>query len=195
MPPIKLRLFGESFNIHALNINKKDLKDFIRISQRLNQPLEEALLNVSFFTILNLRNYSCLETMSGSTFGGLLNTAKNSIEIWSGRKCQEKFKLNDLFKPKTLFPLFNTKKVNLSIKLNNSLFLIEKEVGLIGEYAIECENFDINLLKFEIGEVQYINEHFQLLTSISYDSNILQSQKSDALVIYRHCVNHLHLEP
>lgn len=191
VPPIKVRLYGESFKIQALNLNSTNLKDFMSASQRLNEPLEEALLNVSFFNILNLKKYQSLEDMIAYAFGGLINTSKSSIEIWCGRRCLQKFSLNNLFYPNTLFPLFNIDKRNLTIRLDNKLFLIEKEVGLISEYVFECTNFNINLLKFKIDDVQYLNEKFQLLVSISYNSNKLESQKSDTLIIHRHCVNHL----
>ena len=193
--PIKLRLYGESFKIHALNLNSSNLKDFMMASQRLNEPLEEALLNVSFFKILNLKSYDSVETMIDCTFGGLMNTSKNKIEIWCGRKCLQKFNLDDLFHPDTLFPLFNINKRKLTIRLNNNMFLIEKEIGLIAEYTIEKDLFDINNLKFFLGDIKYLNENFQLLASLSYRESKLQSIKSDSLITYRHCVNKLNTTP
>lgn len=191
--PVKVRIYGESFKIHATKINDKNLKDFIRASQQLKEPLEEALLNVSFFKVLNLIKYQSLEDVIDFAYGGLINNHKNSIEIWSGRRCLQKFSLNDLLSPNTLFPIFNTKRRTLTVRLDNQLFLIEKEMGLIGEYVVDCKIFDINLLKFHIDDMQYLNEALQVLTSISYDSTILNSQKSDTLIIHRHCVNHLKL--
>ena len=189
--PIKIRLYGESFKIHTLAINDADKIDFIKVSERLNESIEEALLNISFFRILNRNKFQSLEDITSHSFGGLINTHKNKIEIWQGRRCLQKFSLNELFYPSTLFPLFNTLSRSLDIKLKNKIFLIEREIGLIGEYILDCNDFDISFLRFNICDVKYVNENFQLLQAIRYKSTKLASQKSDTLITYRYCVNHL----
>lgn len=191
--PIKVRLYGESFKIHALNIDSTNLNDFMMVSKRLNEPLEEALLNGLFFEFLNLKSYDSIETIIDFTFGGLMNTSKNKIEIWRGRKCLQKFNLNQLFYQDTLFPMFNINKTKSAIRLNNRMFLIEKEIGLIDEYIIDDNDFKIDSLRFSIINLTCINENYQLLTSISYKESNIQSIRSDSLIIYRYCVNKLNI--
>ncbi|MBA6151452.1 hypothetical protein [Gelidibacter maritimus] len=188
---IKLRLYGESFKIHGLSLDKTDINDIMNVAKRLNEPIEEALLNVSFFRFLNNKNYQGLEDMIDQSFGGLINNPKNKIELWCGRKCIQKLNLNNLIHPNTLFPLFNTSIGNFNIEMDNRIYIIEKEVGLVGEYVLECRYFDINLLKFTICDIHYVGNHLQLLESITYSTNRLKLKKTDTLVTYRHCINNL----
>ena len=188
---IKLRLYGESFKMYVLNLDETDINDFKNVAKRLNEPIEEALLNVSFFRVLNNKNCQGLEDMIDQTFGGLINNPKSKIEIWCGRKCIQKLNLNNLIHPNTLFPLYNTAIGNSNIEIDNRIYLIEKEVGLVGEYVFECHYFDVNLLKFTICDVHYVGNHLQLLESITYSTNRLEIKKTDTLVTYRHCINNL----
>lgn len=188
---IKLRLYGESFRIHLLHLNGIPLEDLMKVAERLKEPIEEALLSGAFFNILNHKKLKTIEDMIHQTFGGLINTPKNKIEIWYGRKCLQKFSLNELFHPSTLFPLFNSKCEQLDIKLSNGIFLIEKEVGLIAEYVFKCDNFNINHLEFSIYDARYQSLNLQLLTGINYNSKRLESQKSDTLITYRYCIFNL----
>lgn len=188
---IKVRLYGESFKVHALCLNNSNLDDFMKASQKLKEPLNEALLNVSLFEFLNYKPYESIENMIDGTFGGLINTSKNKIEIWRGRKCLQKFSLNNLFYLDTLFPLFNINMKSSTLKLNNRMFLIEKEIGLIGEYVIEDHNFNIESLKFSIIDLEYDNENYQILADTSYKESSLESIKSDTLITYRYCINKL----
>lgn len=185
---IKLRLYGESFRTHLLHPKDIPLEDLMDVAERLKEPIEEALLSGAFFNILNQKKLKTIEDMIRQTFGGLINTPKNKIEIWYGRKCLQKFSLNELFHPSTLFPLFNSTREQLDIKLSNGIFLIEKEVGLIAEYVFKCDSFNINHLKFSIYDAEYQSLNLQLLTAMHYDSKRLESQKSDTLITYRYCV-------
>lgn len=181
---IKLKLFGESFKIHVLNINSDNYKPFIEASKALKQPIEEALLDVYFFKKLNLKDFQLIEDLIVDSYGGLTNTHKNKIEIWRGRRCLEKFSLNELFYSSTLFPLFNVKKDNSIIKLQDQIVLIEKEVGLISELSIEDDFLEIDQLVFHISEIIFSNENYQLLFALYYKNKKLKEIKSDTERIY-----------
>ena len=96
-----------------------------------------------------------------------------------------------MFYQDTLFPMFNINKTTSAIRLNNGMFLIEKEIGLIDEYIIDSNDFKIDRLSFSIINLTYMNENYQLLASISYKESKLQSIKSDSLITYRYCLNKL----
>ena len=189
---VLIKLYGESFKIHVLDIKSHFLRleHFHHRASQLGDPLETALLNVLFFKYFSTSKLNSVQDLIHFTFGGLINNSKSKIEIRKGRKLLQKFNLDELFYPKTLFPLFNTQET-MPLKLNNNLFLIEKEVGLIGQYEIETKKFNIDKLKFSIGKVKYVGENYQLLFTLSYDVNKLEKSKSDALVTHQHIVSFL----
>ena len=187
--PVKVRLYGESFKIHALNLNKNNLNNFMAVSKKLNEPLEEALLDIHFYKKLNINGFNSIVNLIQFSYGGLINNRKSKIEIWKGRRCLQKLKLEDLFNSNTLFPLFNVNKRNVKLELKNNIFLIEKEIGLVGEFIIQDENFNINYLRFNVSNIQYLTENHSLLLSLSYKEKKIKVAKSDVLVISRYCVN------
>ena len=117
---VKVKLYGESFKIHSLDIKKNNYNLFKKAAFQLNESLEEALLNASFFSVLNLKEYESVQSLFKLTSGGLINNSKSSIELWQGRKRLQKFSLNDLFYCNTLFPLFSIKRKDLNI--NTSIY-------------------------------------------------------------------------
>ena len=197
---VLVKLYGESFKIHRVNIKKYlyNINVFYDIARQLDEPLEQAIINICFFKLLNeqynTEKIYCIQDLIDYTFGGLINNSKARIEIRNGRKILQKFPLDELFNPKTLLPLFNVEKRILSLKLNNNLFLIEKEVGLIDAYELEIEYFDIYKLKFNICDVHHNNENYQLLLELSYNEKKLQSKNSDSLITHQHCESHI-IEP
>lgn len=191
---VLIRFYGESFKIHALQIKNKNPELFYEVAKELGEPLEEALLNINFFNKLNIQGMESIQDLIKNTFGGLINNSKARIEIRKGRKILQKFPLDELFNPKTLLPLFNINKRILTLKLNNNLFLIEKEVGLIDAYELENEYFNIYKLKFNICDVHYNNENFQLLLELSYNEKKIESTNSDSLITHQHCISHI-IEP
>lgn len=191
-----VKVYGESFKIHRVNLKKDvySLDAFYEIAKQLDEPLEQALLNITFFKLFNEKygndKFYCIHDFVDDSFGGLVNNSKAKIELRKGRKILQKFSLNDLFKPKTLVPLFTIQKRKKSVKLRNNLFLIEKEIGLVGTYEIRAENFDIYKLKFKISDVDYNNNNHQLLLALSYNQLKLNATNSDTLITYQHCVIH-----
>ena len=190
---IRVKLFGESFKIHSLDVKRPSsrLELFKNRAFQLREPLETALLNIQFFNRFSSDKLNSVQDLIQHTFGGLINTTKAKIEIKKGRKILQKFTLNDLCKPITLFPIFNVYTENINLKLNNNIFLIEKEVGLIDTYVIEVENFDIYKLKFNICDVNVDEYKYQLLQAVSYNSKKLKSINSDALITYQHCISNI----
>lgn len=188
---IKLRLYGESFKINKLSLNGVDKTRVDEVCRRLKEPLECALLNVSFYSRLQLKSHQTIEDFIAHSFGGLINSPKNKIEIWSGRKCLQKCNIETLFSKHTLFPVFNIQHSQVTVTPNNELLFLEKEVGFIGEYLIECPQFNIDLLQFNISDLVYDTVSYQVLSGIQYNSVDLSPHKSDTLVTYRYCVNNL----
>lgn len=192
---IKIKLFGESFKVYRLNNNQftKNRSVFQSIAKQLNESLESALQNIIFFDLLNKQynlNHKSIYEFVDQSYGGLNNNKKAKIEIRKGRKHISNLSLSELFYPKTLFPLFNTTAKKRVIELkNNDIYLLEKEVGLVSEYEINTEVFDIYKLKFSLGNINFLNQNYQLLLQLTYDGEILENCSSDTLLTYQHCLS------
>ena len=185
---VKVKLYGESFQIHSLEIKNEYADRFYSVVKQFNEPLNIALLNVNFFRRLNLNNHQTIQDLIKNTFSGLISNNKSQIEIWIGRKRVEKMKLVDLFYSQTLFPLFQTQLNDIGVlKLKSGLFLEEKEIGLIAQYEIKIENFNIDLLTFNLTKVEFSNIKYELLSSINYKGRELPVKKNDALLRHQNC--------
>ncbi|GAA4801813.1 hypothetical protein [Litoribaculum gwangyangense] len=192
---IKIRLYGESLQVYNLLIESDFEDHFFETAKRLNQPLEEALLDIRFFKLLKIEKFQSIEDLKRinilNSFGGLIHNGRDIIEIKKGRKRLQTFKIKDLVEQETLFPLFNVIKKLLKINLNSSLFLIEKEIGMTQEYSIHAEKLNIDELKFIIGDVEYLNSIELLLIALNFRGKKIESVKSETLITYRHCINKL----
>jgi len=184
---IKVKLYGESFRIHSLKIEEDCLEQFQRTADLLKEPLGEAVLNISFFKKLNINKYQSIQDIISYSFGGLINNFKSKIEIWQGRKCVEKLNMDSLVNSNTLFPLYVINKTTTTFNTADRNVLIEKEVGLIGQYEVNRNDFKIDLLKFDVSEVSYLNEVYQLLVAINYNSEEISPKKQDTLITHRYC--------
>ena len=185
---VKVKLFGESLKIHSLEFKKEHFPMIHEIALKLNEPINNALLNIKFYQFLNLKNISSVQDFVKNTLVGLNNTKISQVEIWLGRKRIQKFNVNELFHQKTLFPLFNVRINNLfKLNLKPGIYLEEKEVGLIDTYSIELKNFDINLLKFDLLKFNHSNTNYELLTKVSYNKKSLKLIKQDTVLRYQNC--------
>lgn len=190
---IKIRLFGESLRVHNLLIRAEYLSKFNKIANRLNKPLEKAILDVRYFNLMGLNRYKSIEGLKKenieNSFWGLIFNGKETIEIKAGRKRLGKFSIRDLVIEETLFPIFNVKFDLINIRNYKGLVLAQKEIGKVAEFHIKKESFDVNKLQLSIGHLEYLDTEFQLLYKLMYNGIDLQSVKSDTLISYTHCHN------
>lgn len=188
---LKVKLYGEGFKTYKIKINQKFIPIFEETAFKLKEPLHSALLNVNFFSLLNLTECQGLKDIVSLTIGGLINNNKNQVEITLGRKRIAKFQIEELFRPKTLFPLFNTQMNEINtIYLNDGLYIMETEIGLIGALEIEVTGqFQIDFLKFHLSNIKISHISHELLTSITYKDENLKFIKSDSLLRNQICIN------
>lgn len=188
---IKIRFYGESFKIYNLKLESNYEEAFYKTAKKLRQPIETALLDIRFFELLGIESYKSIQDLIVLTHGGLIHNPKNRIEIKKGRKRLQAFSIRNLIVQETLFPLFNVKKESQKLQFNNELVLIEKEVGMTGEYHINSNQLNIEELCFKICDLEAFNSTIQVLSTINYKDTQLESLKSDTLITYRHCINNL----
>ena len=185
---LRIKLYGESYKIHKTKIDSKMLPMFEDAAHKLKEPLHSAILNIDFFRVLNINKYKVLDDIIEYTFSGLINNYRNQVEISLGRKRIAKFNIDELFRPYTLFPLYNT-QVDIFDRdnLSTGMYIEEKEIGLIGTYEIIIENLKMDLLKFYLSRISFSNENYELLNVIRYDGRILPLIKSDSLLRWQYC--------
>jgi len=186
--PLRIKLFGESFKIHKLKIDDNMMPMLVNVANKVKLPLLEALLDINFFRILNSQELQCVNDLIGHTFNGLINNYRNQFEISYGRKRIAKFKIEELFYPTTLFPLYNTHINNININtISAGIYIEEREIGLIGTYEIMIEEFQIDFLKFYLTKIELLNENLETLHMMTYKGQLLPCVKSDTLLRYQRC--------
>ena len=181
---LRIKLYGESIKIHKIDINKNQLTNFNKVANELNEPLHMAILNLDFFRLLNLNEINSLTDIIDKTFVGLINNQKSQVEISHGRRRINKFKIEELFRTTRLFPLFNSQTtVFNSAILSEGIYIIEKEIGLVGHYEFKLDYFQVDLLQFFLTELEIQKNNYELLHHISYNNQFLTSVKTDTLLI------------
>ncbi|WP_420378771.1 hypothetical protein [Gilvibacter sp.] len=189
---IKIRLFGESIRLYRLEIESNYKRRFEEASNKIDQSLEKAILDIRFFSSLKLKEYSSIEDLKchehGSTITGLINNLKGKIEIKRGRKRLLSIEVETLNNIGTLFPLYNTINRKPTLKSEAEMLLIEREIGLIAEYHLQTSHFKIGELQFFVGDVEVLKERCQILHQLKYRDTELQSIRSDTMLTYQHCI-------
>lgn len=183
---LQIKLFGESIRFLHVDIPIEYQRRFHDVSKCLNEPLNLAILNNQFYNKLAIPNIISLENISNPILQGLLNNYKNRIEITYGRRKVFKANLNSIINQQTLFPLYQV-QYNL-FNLNNltcDIYVIEKEIGLIGVLELNTTNLDIDLLKFQITKLELKNFSHDVLSKITYNNKVLHNIKTDALLTYQ----------
>ena len=192
---LRVKLYGNSVKIYRLKIGSKDYHKFREVANKLRLPISEALLTLDFYRLLKLDGFKSIEDIKGYSIGGLLNNNQNTIEITFGRKRVEKFVMEDLFRPSTLFPLYNTKMASVVYSGQDScIYLLEKEVGLVGIYEMTLEEFDIANIQFHLIKLTIQNVGYELLNKITYNKLNLKLIKEDLLLTYQN-IMHNRIDP
>ena len=89
-------------------------------------------------------------------------------------------------RPQTLFPLFNVQiDIIDTSNLSTGIYIEEREIGLIGTYEIQIENFQLDALKFYLTKVNMFNTIHELLNKIAYNNHYLLQVKTDVLLKYQ----------
>jgi hypothetical protein len=179
---LKINLFGEIWKLKQILIKEDQELPWLKIAERLRKPLHEAIIDPFFYHYLNDKKIKSMEDIEGFQIEGLLNNAKNQIEIWYQRKKVQKLKINDLDSSLLLFPLYTVSLTKLAEDLSSGIYVEQKEIGLFGNFEIaEVPNFNIENLEFELLEFK----ERLLVQSLKYLKNNIKVKKKDTVVIYQ----------
>jgi hypothetical protein len=180
---LKINLFGEVWKLKQLLLPVELLKTFEETASRMKQPLIEVVIDPFFYHYLKSKTIQSVEDLQGKSIERLINSTKNQIEIWYKNKKVQKLKINDLKEELLLFPLYNTTIHNKNSSLEDGIYIEQKEIGLVGSFEINTDDFNINNLEFQL--VQTKEDIF--LINLMYKNQALVCKKKDTLITFQNC--------
>lgn len=183
MPKLKINLFGESWKLKRLEIDQKSIIEIAERCKSLNVNVGSALIDFSFWEELKNPKIKSIENIAFYEIGGLMNNRQCQIELWFNGKRKLKLNLNNLFRPSTLFDLYNISNTEIKKKdLEPGIYIIDNEIGLIASYELEIEDFRIDDISFNL--ISYIDENTktEVLTNLFYRNFLLELKRSDLLL-------------
>ena len=181
MQKLKINLFGELWTLKKVVLNPMKQEYFEQIASRLNLPLYQALLDPFFYFHLKLNTIPSLDKLPGEMIIGLMNTAKNQIEIWLDGKKIRRLKFDELNQDQYLIPLYNTKIAMVNNSNIQGIYIEQKEIGFISSYEFKTEKFDIADLQFNFIE---LNNQL-LLQNVTYQNCKTIFKKKETLINYQ----------
>jgi hypothetical protein len=183
MPKLKINLYGESWRLKKLQLDEELANKLIEAFSALKVSIGQALLDLEFYDYLNHPSLKGVEDLQFDEVGGLLNCHKSLVEIWFNGKKVQKLNLDSLFRPNTLFNLYNTRILDIKKEnLEPGIYLVENEIGLIACYELIIENFDIDKLRFNLLTFQSELKKVEVLSELFYKDELLICKRSDVLL-------------
>lgn len=180
---LKINLLGEAWKLKKIVFPNELLHTFEEVATRMKQPLTEVLIDPFFYHYLKNKVIQSIDDLQGNTIEGLINSPKNQIEIWYKNKKVQKLKINDLKEELLLFPLYNTIIHKANPNLEKGIYIEQKEIGLIGSFEINTDNFYIDDLGFQLLQTK----EQTILEKMVYKNQDLVCRKKDSLITFQNC--------
>lgn len=179
---LKINLFGERWSFKKCDFTKEELELYNTICCKLNKPIHKAILDPFFYHFLGNNSILNFEDLKGVTLKGLLNSPKNQIEIWFKNKKVQKLTMSTFNNEYLLFPLYKSKSIEITPKLEDGIYVEQKEFGFISSYEFIIENeFNIDNLCFHL-----INfDSKQILNKFTYTNQNPIEIKKEPVIIYQ----------
>lgn len=180
---LKINLYGEAWKLKRL-VLPEELVQIIEIKAlKMRQPVTEVIIDPFFYHYLKNDKIHSVEDLKGNSIQGLINSSKNQIEIWFRNKKVQKLKINDLNSVLLLFPLYNTTIQTLNYGMEKGIYLEQKEIGFVGSFEINTDNFNIEDLEFQLLQTNELT----LLDKLVYKNEALTCKKKDTLITFQNC--------
>lgn len=179
---LKINLFGEWWSLRKLKLNPIEQEYFTQIANRLQQPLHQALLDPFFYHYLRLNTIPSLDKLPCEKLGGLLGSTNHQVEVWIDGKKSQKILQSELDPTQYLFPLYKTEVNHLTLNDTPGIYIEQKEVGFIGSYEFQTNDFSIDNLVFNLLQTH----HQLLLQSITYPNCKVVFKEKETLINYQH---------
>jgi hypothetical protein len=179
---LKISFLGTGIEIKRILVPEDVLKRWKGIIQS-KRTLVDALLDPFFFFQLKDKKYTSLEDLPAEQCTGILNFPKCQIEFWLNKKKVHKLNTHEIFNESVLFPLFNTEKTTKSFIETKGLYIIQHEIGTVGNYelAVNSEKMNFDDFTFEIDNCKEYN----FVKSIKFQNQDLAFVKKDTMITYQ----------
>jgi hypothetical protein len=181
MHKLKINFHGESWTLKKFECNDNDLKECIKVADRMKLPLEKALLDPFFYYYLKLPAIASTEHLPGKKWSGLLDSTKNQIEIWYNAKKIKKLQIADIDQDLLLFPIYNKNKIEINKEYSPGIYVEQQAIGFVGSYELNTESFNLEDLQFNLLQ---FNDKL-LLQPPTYSNQKLKFRKKETLLIYQ----------
>lgn len=181
MQTLKINFHGESWMLKKFECNDENLKECLKVADKMKLPLFKALVDPFFYYYLKIPTIPSVEHLPGKKWAGLLNTPKNQIEILLEGKKLKKLHFDDLNQEQLLFPLYNTHKTEITGHYSPGIYVEQKAIGFIASYEIKVEEFTIDELQFRLLNFK----DKQLLQIPNYQNKKVLFRKKETLLIYQ----------
>lgn len=181
---ITIKLYGEGSYIQLLASSKTMMSIYKAIAKKMNLPIEEALLDLGFYQMLNTDIHSINELIIDS-FGGLLPVSLSYIEVWFKRKRVVKVAFKELLASTTLFPLYKVVYID-TFSFEKGIYLKENITGCIGVYKLDVSSFNVDLLRFTVLKSRFTQ--YPLLIDFTYNNYSLDKVKEDCLTRHQQII-------
>jgi hypothetical protein len=182
---VKVNLFGVGCRIIKGSFDDKVWNKLFECSKALRIPFQMAIFEGDYYKKLKFAQYKSWFDL-GNTFkvSGLSLNKQSLIEVRINNKQKRRIAFAELFNDHLLFPIYDTKiiEINNTDSEQKSLIAYEREIGTIASYRFECINFNLDKLFFVLTKGNILKQKYVILTNIYYDGIKLHSFHSDTLV-------------
>ncbi len=184
MDAVKIKLFGIGCHVIQGKFEEDVLSQFKLAAAAVKSTLQEALFDESFFIELNSKDYKSWPDLGNQTkIHGLLNSYQSIIEIKVNSRQKRRIFTQELMHENVLFPIYNTSHFLIEGRQNQTLCIVEKEIGTIASFKLDVEKFTLEKLNFELKTIEIRNDlKYTILTKIEYDGQTIKSKKTDTLI-------------
>jgi len=181
MQTLKINLHGESWTLKKFECSEEDLRECLKVADKMKLPLVKALLDPFFYYYLKRPSVPSVEHLPGKKISGLLNTPKNQIELLLDGKKITKLQIKDFNQEQLLFPLYTVHKTEIREEYSPGIYVEQKAIGFIASYEIKLEHFTIEDLEFNL--VQFSDK--LLLQKPACQNKKVYFRKKETLLIYQ----------
>lgn len=186
---VKINLVGIGCTIFKGSVDEGLFSRMNAVSKIIGLPVEVAIFEDSFFTLLKNRNLTCLYDLKKEfCIDGMIIGFDFKIEIWVNEKLNRIIKQFDFMNPYCLFPPYNHQISDSKFipKICNQISVIESYTGVIKSYRIITNFFDLDRLFFNLARVDIsIGNNQSLITGVTYDEKSIKEENKINKIITR----------
>lgn len=180
--------FGLGYKISKAIINDDTRLKLENTAKRLQLNLNQALLDIDFFTLLNDNVFNSLSDLFVENTFGLAIDQRSTFEIRKGTKKLRNINSLDFIAEKTLFPIYNVQQKVLLNDNKNQLFLVQQIFGCIYQFIIQTKHFNLSDLVFELLEWNNQSGQYYIIQQLYYDSIKINFKRKDYMIMSQHVI-------